>query len=108
MTVTRWTFAGVILALTALPLGAQEVKVRTIGAGLDESFLRISSADFPHRREDSGRGLVISEKGEILTAWRTDGPDRTEKLSIQSGLRLGLPTGFGGLAAAGGCNSRAG
>src|SRR5690242_16815656 len=70
MTVTRWTFAGVILALTALPLGAQEVKVRTIGAGLDESFLRISSADFPHRREDSGRGLVISEKGEILTAWR--------------------------------------
>ena len=47
---------------------------------------------------------------DILTAWRTEGPDRNEKLSIQSGLRWGLPTGFGGFAAtvAGGCNSRTG
>src|SRR5208283_2584054 len=44
-------------------------------------------------------------------AWRREGPDRNEKLFIQSGLRLGLPAGFGGLAAAafsGGCSWRTG
>ena len=48
---------------------------------------------------------------DILAAWRREGPDRNEKLFIQSGLRLGLPAGFGGLAAtawSGGCNSRMG
>ena len=47
---------------------------------------------------------------DVLTAWRREGPDRKEKLFIQSGLRLGLPAFFGGFAAAalGGCNSRTG
>jgi hypothetical protein len=83
MRFSRWSFAGAILVLAALPLDAQETKIRTIGAGLDDSIIRISSGDLPGRIENS-RGLLISDKGEILTAWRNVCISGNLQVAVQS------------------------
>src|SRR5581483_2023273 len=44
-------------------------------------------------------GKAQSRALEILAAWRREGPDRKEKLLIQSDLGLGLAAGFGGFKA---------
>jgi hypothetical protein len=79
---SRWSFVGAILVLAAGPLAAQEVKVRTIGAGLDESILWINPADASSNLRESFRGVLISDKGEILTTWRN--------VCISGKLRAGL------------------